>query len=389
MTRSKKTGFGCETHVWRLCKRFHFCLTGTVLSSNHFCQGQFLRVESESVQRVCEPEFARDCPIAMCWLRGMVNSASLVGVAVAAATLLSCRSTPDVVSVIPRTTSTTFWEAEHAGAEFAARKAGLHIRWNAPTREDDVQLQITMVDKAIDERCRGLILAPDEPRALIVPVQRALAAGVPTVIVGSALPLLLRKNLSYIVNDDEMVGRMAAFRIGEVLDGKGKVAVVGIDPQSLSSLAVLRSFVSVVEERFPQIEIVERRAAANSDLDSELIVDQVLFGHRDVNAIFSLDALGTVGAYLALKGRSLTGQVKVVGVQQSAELANAIRLHQIDSLIAEDTYGMGYRAVELLTRSANQPQQMIKLSPILITAANVDAPETKSFITNDWRAELQ
>jgi ribose transport system substrate-binding protein len=316
-----------------------------------------------------------------------MNSALLFGLASVATALVSCRNSPDVIAVIPRTTSTMFWEAEHAGAEFAARKTGLHIRWNAPTREDDVQLQIGMVGRAIDERCRGLILAPDEPRALMVPVQRALAAGVPTVVVGYALPLPVQRNLSYIVNDDELVGRMAALRIGNILNGKGEIAIVGIDPQSLSSLSVLRSFVSVMKESFPSVTIVERRPGANSDIDSELIVNQVLLSHPNVNAVFSLNSFGTVGTFLALKSRSLTDRVKVVGVQQSAELANAVRLHQIDALIAEDTYQMGYRAVELLT--ANQSPQMIKLSPILITAENVDAPETKSFITNDWGVELQ
>jgi ribose transport system substrate-binding protein len=316
-----------------------------------------------------------------------LNSSSLVCLAVATFALLSCGSRTNVVAVIPRTTSTMFWEAEHAGAEFAARKAGLQIRWNAPTREDDVQLQIGMVDKAIDERCKGLILAPDEPRALMVPVQRALAAGVPTVVVGSELPLPAQRNLSYIVNDDEMVGRIAALRIGKVLNSKGEIAVVGIDPQSLSSLSILRSFVSVMRENFPGIVVVERRPGANSDIDSELIVNQMLVSHPNVKAVFSLNTFGTVGTFLALKSRSLTDHVKVVGVQQSAELANAVRLHQIDALIAEDTYQMGYRAVELLT--GNQSPRMIKLSPILITAENVDAPETKSFITNDWRLELQ
>jgi ABC-type sugar transport system substrate-binding protein len=81
-----------------------------------------------------------------------LNSASLVCLAVATVALLSCSSRPNVVAVIPRTTSTMFWEAEHAGAEFAARKSGIRIRWNAPTREDDVQLQIGMVDRAIDEQ---------------------------------------------------------------------------------------------------------------------------------------------------------------------------------------------------------------------------------------------
>lgn len=280
-----------------------------------------------------------------------------------------------------------FWEAEHAGAEFAARKAGLRIRWNAPTREDDVQLQIGMVDHAVNARCKGLILAPDEPRALMVPVERALAAGVPTVVVGSPLSLPVQHNLSYVVNDDEMVGRMAALRVGEVLHGEGEVAVVGIDPQSLSSLAILRSFVSVLEERFPKITIAERHPGAAGNIDAALVVSQVIMSHPKINAILSLDSLGTSGAYLALKSRALTDRVKVIGVQQSAELANAVRLGQIDSLIAEDTYQMGYRAIELLTQ--NQAPRVIKLSPILITAANVDAPETRPFITNDWRMDLQ
>lgn len=318
-----------------------------------------------------------------------MNSASLVGIAVATATTFSCRSTPNVVAVIPRTTSTTFWEAEHAGAEFAARNAGVHIRWNAPTREDDVQLQITMVDKAIAERCRGLILAPDEPRALMVPVQRALAAGVPTVVVGAALPLPVGKNLSYIVNDDEMVGRVAGERIGKVLDGKGQIAIVGIDPQSISSLAIVRSFIAVLESQFPDIEVVDRRAGSNSDPDSELIVGEVLVSHPKIDAVFSLDATGTVGAYLALKGLSSANRVKIVGVQQSAELVNAVRLHQIDAIVAEDTYQMGSRAVDLLTQPSTGSPHLIKLAPLLITASNVEAPETKHFVTNDWKVGLQ
>jgi ribose transport system substrate-binding protein len=135
--------------------------------------------------------------------------------------------------------------------------------------------------------------------------------------------------------------------------------------------------------------IVDRRISANNDLDSELIVSEVVQMHPTVNAILSLDSMGTVGSYLALKGRSLTDRVKVVGVEQGAELANAVRLKQIDALIAENTYQMGYQAVQLLTSESNRPPSIIKLPPLLITAANIDAPETKPFITNDWRAEVQ
>jgi ribose transport system substrate-binding protein len=308
---------------------------------------------------------------------------------ISSAMMPSCQANRGEIVVIPRTTATTISEEEHVGAEFAARRLGLRIRWNAPTRDDDVESQIGLVDRAVQERCKGLILTPDEPMALMVPVERALAAGVPTVVVGSALSLPPQRNLSYIVNDDELTGRLAAMRIGDVLHAKGEVAVVGVDPQSLSSLAVLSSFVSVIEQQFPNISVVDRRSSASNNFDSELVVDQVLLSHPQVDAIFALNSTGTIGAYFALKAHSLTNRIKVVGVQQSAALAEAIRLHQIDSIIAEDTYQMGSRAVESLALGQTGTPATVKLAPMLITADNVNSAAARPFITIDWRPDHQ
>jgi ribose transport system substrate-binding protein len=291
-------------------------------------------------------------------------------------TLSSCHANRAEIAVIPAESN----EAEHEGAAAAARGLGLRIRWSESSRENDVESQIALVDRAVSERYRGLILAPDEPRALMVPIQRALAAGMRVVVVGAPLPLPPQRNLSYIVNDDEEIGRIAAMRIGEVLHGRGEVAVVDIDPYSLDALAILSSFVSATEQRFPKISVVDRRAATSSDLDSELVVNQVLLSHPHIGALFALDSRGTVGAYYALKIRSLTSRVKIVGVQQTEELANAIRSHQMDSIIAEDGYQMGYRAVEAVAHGEAKNPGVLKLAPMLITADNVDSTAAKSFL---------
>jgi ribose transport system substrate-binding protein len=249
-----------------------------------------------------------------------------------------------------------------------------------------VQQQIAMIERMTSRNCDGLILTPDQPIALMVPVQRALAAGVPTVVLGSSLSIPPQPKLTYILNDDELTGSMGAMRIGRILNGKGSVAVVGIDPQSLSSLAILRSFELVLEKRFPAISITDRQVGASNDIDSELVINQLLRSQPDIDAIFSLDSIGTMGAHLALKDFSLTNRIKLVGVEQSVELANLIRGHQLDSLIAENTYQMGYEAVELLDGKLAGHPRLIKLPPVLITAENVDAPETKKLITDGWWA---
>ncbi|MBB5346268.1 substrate-binding domain-containing protein [Tunturibacter empetritectus] len=303
--------------------------------------------------------------------------------------IASCHPASKEIFVIPRTTSTTISEAEHAGAADAARDANIRIRWNAPTREDDVQQQIAMVEKAVEQKCKGLILTPDQPLALMVPVQRALSAGVPTVILASALPFAPQKNLAYILNDDDMVGQMGALRIGSILKGKGDVAIIGINPQSLSSLSVLRNFVLTIAERFPNIKVVDRRVGANNNVDSELITGQVLQAQPNISAIFSLDSTNTVGAYLALKDQSLAQRIKLVGVQQSTELANAVRAGEVDSLIAENTYLMGLEAVRIVIHPMTQASATIKLPPTLITIENVNSVEVRPLISNDWRASHQ
>jgi len=300
--------------------------------------------------------------------------------------IIGCRQSVLRVAIIPRTTALTIWEAVHAGAEFAAGPAGIQIYWNAPTSEDDIQQQASLIDRVIDEHYQGLIVAPDQPLALMAPVQRAVSRGVHTVVIASPLPIPPRENLAYFVNDDEATGRMAALRVGSILKGKGRVAVLGINPESLSDLTILHAFETDLEKQFPQIVISDRRTGTHNDVEAQQIADEVLRAHPDLNAIFTLSAVASYGAIAALQSRDLTGKIKLIGFEQSVELGNQVRAQCMDSLIAEDTYQMGYRALTLLAehRHGVLPAQEVKLTPTLLTRENIDSPQAKRLINQDW-----
>lgn len=290
------------------------------------------------------------------------------------------------MAIIPQTTATTLWEAEHAGAESAARRFGMQTYWNAPTRGDDIQQQITLVDRAISRHSRGLILAPDQPLALMVPVREALRQGIPTVIVGSSLPMPLGQGLSYIVNDDIATGQMAARHIGKLLAGEGRVAVLGIDPDSPGALTILHAFETTLERDFPKIAFVDRRTGSSNESEAQQAASESLAKDSHLNAIFTLTAIATRGAYLALHSRGLTSQVKLVGFEQDLELMSLVRDGQINGLIAENTYQMGYQAMELIARSRESggTGEQIKLAPTLLTADNADSPDVQRLISMDW-----
>src|ERR1700761_1286481 len=166
----------------------------------------------------------------MCSLRSWsfgIAAVCLIGLMLA----IGCRRDhKPMVAVIPRTTALILWEAEHAGAETAAHREGLTVYWNAPTREDDVERQISLIQRVVAAGARGLVLAPDQALALMVPVRDVVARGIPTVVISSPLPVAPGGKLSYILKNEEEAGRIAADRIGEILHGSGSVAVLGIDP---------------------------------------------------------------------------------------------------------------------------------------------------------------
>ena len=285
------------------------------------------------------------------------------------------------------TTGSTFWEAEHAGAHAASLKLRCQIYWNAPTREDDVEGQIALVQRISKSRkYQGLVLAPDHALAVLAPVRSALAAGIPTVIIVSPLALDPGDKLSYIVTDEELAGRIAALRIGTALNGKGSVAVLGINPGVTGMMLRLESLERHLEVQFPGVHLIARGAGAFNAAEAQQATLAVLSSNPQLNAVFSLTSVSTRAAFFALKSSNRLGKVKLMGCDQDGDVIEQIRAGAIDSVLAQDTYRMGYQAVQqIIDRlSGKQVPGRTILPPLLITRENVDSPEVQHLTDGIW-----
>jgi ribose transport system substrate-binding protein len=282
--------------------------------------------------------------------------------------------------VIPRTTGMSLWEPEHTGAAAAAAKNDMRVYWNAPTREDDVQGQIALVQRVIDKGYVGLILSPDQTLALMTLVQRALAKGIPTVIVGTALPLKPTAKLAYILSDDEEAGRIAGRRIGTILHGKGSVAILGIDPDISGVLLRVRSFEATLAENYPEIQITEKRMGSFNVPFEQQTAEDVLNANSNLDAILAVTTDATRGAYSALVETHKVGRVKLVGCDQ--DLLMPLVTGEMDSVVAQDTYQMGYRAIGLIVaeRQGMGMPPRIEISPKLVTKDNLSSPDVRRML---------
>ncbi len=104
------------------------------------------------------------------------------------ASLSGSRSKKYRVIVIPKGTTHEFWKTLHAGTLEAAKELGnVEVIWQGPQKEDDRVLQIQLVQNAVAAGVDGIVIAPLDSRALVEPIEAAIAKGIPVLIYDSAL----------------------------------------------------------------------------------------------------------------------------------------------------------------------------------------------------------
>jgi ribose transport system substrate-binding protein len=299
----------------------------------------------------------------------------------------SCRdpSLP-TVAFIPRTTGTTLWEPAHAGAEVAARSTQMKIYWNAPTREDDVQGQIALVERVIDRKYQGIVLAPDQALALMTPVRRALSKGIPTVIIGSPLPIPPGGKLSYILNDEEEAGQLAASRIAQLLHEKGSISVLGINPDIVGIMTRARSLETSLERDYPHIRIVEKHMGSFNVPQDQQVAEETLRVNPDLNGIVAFTSASTRATISALAHRPSDHPVKLVGFDDPDTLS-LLPDPVLDSVIIQNSREMGLEAIKTIAAQLHgQPVgAQVKLSPVLVTRENLNSPAVRQMISMEWR----
>ena len=295
-----------------------------------------------------------------------------------------CKRTPPTIAVIPRTCGTALWEPEHAGVASVTRALGMNLYWNAPMRDDDTQTQISLIEKSVERGMAGIIVSPIQTLPMRTPIRRVLARGIPVVVIDTKLGIPPGPKLSYVLNDEQAGGQIAARRIGMILGGKGNLAVVGIQPELNSNTLRERSFESTLSNEFPDIHIVVRRLGLSSVPQEQHNAEELLTGSQSLDAIVALTLAATRGTYYALAEYGKARTIKLVGFDQ--DLIPPIREGGIDSVVVQNSFELGRTAMQTMNREFQglSVDGEVKVQPVLMTRENVDSAEMRQIENMSW-----
>jgi ribose transport system substrate-binding protein len=252
------------------------------------------------------------------------------------------------IAVIPKGTTHEFWKSVHAGAVKASRELDVDVTWKGPLKEDDLKGQIDLVQSFTAQRVSGIALAPLNDKALVASVNGAAAAGVPVVIFDSALSG--GSAVSFVATDNRAAGALAAARLRELAPGPGKVVVLRYQEGSASTNDREEGFLAGIAAH-PELAVVSANQYGGATTESAFkAAERLLLAQNaaggGVTAVFAPNESTTFGMLLALQKSGLAGKLRFIGFDVSDKLLAAVESGQIDALVLQNPFNMGYLAVK-------------------------------------------
>src|SRR5438477_3699361 len=175
------------------------------------------------------------------------------------------------LAVIPQGSTHEFWKSIHAGAvkaahDEAAQGVKVDIIWKGPMREDDREQQVQVVEGFLTQGVNGIVLAPFDKNALVRPVEEAKRAGIPTVVIDSALES--NDPISFVASNNYHGGELAADEMGRLLGGKGKVLALRYQEGVFSTEQREKGFIERMKSAYPGIVLVSSNQFAGATRDT-------------------------------------------------------------------------------------------------------------------------
>ena len=231
----------------------------------------------------------------------------------------------------------TYWDLVRKGAEDAARKDNIELRYSSDPQAPN---QANLVRSAVDAGVDGIAVTLPNAEAIGPAAQRAVDAGIPTVGLNAGMDSYTAYGLSGFFGQDETVAGTAA---GERLKSEGKSKVMCVIHEQGNSSQEARC--AGVEKGLGRP--VELLYVNGQDLTSvQSTINSKLAQDRSVDAVLALQAPVAMRAVEAV--RQSGSQAAVATFDTNAELVGAIADGRVTWAVDQQPYLQGYMAVDAL-----------------------------------------
>jgi ribose transport system substrate-binding protein len=276
------------------------------------------------------------------------------------------------VAVITKTTTSKFFKIVYSGAKTAASEYNIEVTCDGPDNENDYEKQNELIEKAMEDEVGAIVISAIDKDNSIKLLEKAKQKGIHVIVIDSGINSDLVE--ARIETDNYDAGRKMALALIEEENFEGrKIGIVNFNSDSENVLGRESGFIDTIEtngsaEIIGKINVDSNVAKAkNGALD---FIDT----YPDIDTIVTFNEWTTLGVGYAIEERELQDEIKVIGFDNNVISVAMLESGEIDGLIVQNPYAMGYLGVEIayqLIKGNTLEETDITTDIMYITRANL------------------
>lgn len=238
-----------------------------------------------------------------------------------------------------------YWQAVRLGTENAAKELGIRTTYEAPPSEDMVDLQINMVENAIQTKPDGLLLAPLDAEALVPYIDKAVKAGIPVVLFDAGANTDTFASL--VATNNENAGAIAAQNMIRLLGDKGTIGLIVHSATDQSAIKRRDGFLNYMKAN-SKINVLPPVYSGGEHEESANLMVDLLRANPDIAGVYATNEGAAVGAGIGAKEAGKAGKVTIVGFDSGAQQISFLEDGTIAGFVSQDPVTIGYLGVKTL-----------------------------------------
>lgn len=272
------------------------------------------------------------------------------------------------VDMIISTLNNPFFVSLKNGAEAEAKKLGFKLVIQNANNDNQTELNLAQTD--ILKKPAAIVVDPVDSDAIVSSIKQANQAKIPVYAFdrkpnGGDL-------VTFIGYNAIKAGQTAAHALAKALNEKGKV----IEIQGIMGTNVAQDRSKGFEEeiaKYPNIQVVAKQPANFDRAQALNVMTNLIQAHPDVNGVYAANDEMAMGVVSALKARSLTGKVLVVGNDGIKDALDGITSGSVAATNAESPFYLGMQVADIAKDilDGKQVQAATTLEGQLVTKDNV------------------
>jgi ribose transport system substrate-binding protein len=265
-----------------------------------------------------------------------------------------------------------FFEPVTVSAENYAEKMGWKVITKAP-EGTDVNMQLEIMENLIAMGVDGIAIVPADSDAIAPYIDKAIAAGIPTICFESDVPQSNR--LGFLGTYNYNAGRHLGSVVGERLNGEGSMLICTGLPTQQSLNDRIRGIQEELMENYPGVEIVDLQTGQGDPNLTLNVIESQIQAHPDFDVFTSIDATGGPVAVALWKSRGWTkDDHKIITFDNMEENIQGIRDGQVEAVISQKQWLWGEMILKRLSdlTVGGTIEDSTDTGTVEITSANVE-----------------